>query len=153
MKQEPLNIENFEIGDIIVRIKPAKMLGKNGIEDRSYLGKPFKFLGIANGCIYIEKVKQENEIEDMPDVLNLAEMMSMFFGETGPRALPTDLWEEGWAIYINPYDIGKTGDEFADEFKILERASLRDLKAKYSKALKNEEYEKAEKIKKIIDNR
>ena len=154
MKQQqiPLNINNFEIGDIIVRIEPAAMLGNT--RDRSYIGKPFKFLGVANGCIYIEKIKKnEEETFDPENLLNIAEMFNLFMGDNkGPLSLPLDLWAEGWSLYIDPYSIGSDNLEkhFENEFK---GESIRSLKAKYKQALENEEYEKAEKIRKIIDNK
>lgn len=149
MKQKPIHISNFEIGDIIVRMEPALSLSGK-VRDRSYLGKPLKFLGIANGCIYVEKFKEEREDEmDMHEIdgFNLSEMFNMLMGEIGPRTLPEDLWSEGWAHYIDPYSIGKEEKE-QDNFRGETRASL---EKKLQKALDNEDYRLAEKIKRIIN--
>ena len=152
MKQEPLNITNFEIGDIIVRMQPAIPLGTDMGQrgDRSYMGKPLKFLGMANGCIYAEKVKSKNSEADksLPDMFDISEMISLFTGEAGSKllSLPIDLWSEGWAKYIDPYSIA--GDYIKKETNGLKIEELQKL---YKIALDDENYEKAEKLKKIID--
>jgi len=145
MKQLPLNIRNFEIGDIIVRIQPSTPMGNSeSRKDRSYIGKPMKFLGVANGCIYTEKVKSD-EPDEMPDMFNLAEMLSMFTGDSGPISLPLDIWEEGWSKYIDPYSIGS--GHFEEEIKEI---AIEELERMYKAALEAENYEKADKLKKLI---
>ena len=142
MKQESLSIENFQIGDIIVRMEPSAPLGsrEGGIRDRSYLGKPLKFLGVVNGCIYVEKIKNDF---DSGDMFSLIEMLSMITGDVGPISLPVDLWSEGWALYINPYEINGNN--------ALEKYTKIQLEKILKEALEKEDYKKASVIQKRLD--
>jgi len=146
MKQKPLNIEKFKIGDIITRIEPSAPLGKNEIRDRSYIGKPLKFLGIANGCVYVEKVKNEIENED---AFSIAELFGMFTGDNGPITLPMDLWSEGWSIYIDPYELGGKQTQFNEALEKYEKIELEE---KLKEALSSEDYKRAALIKKRLEN-
>jgi len=153
MKQVPLNISNFEIGDTIVRIHPSLSIdGGPDRRDRSYIGKPMKFLGVANGCIYVEKIKEDDHVDSgVPDMFNLAEMLRMFTGEAGPISLPLDLWSEGWSTYIDPYNIGSAPSRRQSFDEELGGKSLKTLKTMYEKAIETEDYLKAERIKRVID--
>lgn len=68
-KQIPKHISAFNEGDLITRIAPTQIYHKQlndnlGMEmdllayqDNSGIGSPFKFLGVANGTIYLEHAK------------------------------------------------------------------------------------------------
>ena len=158
MKQVPLDISNFEIGDIIVRIEPK--CETTGREDRSFIGKPYKFLGIANACIYLEKQpitnkrveKQEPEMDVEMGLFSFGDFMSMITDSTGPLSLPVDLWNRGWAKYIDPYEIGGALTPRQAFDKELEGKSTKELQKLYDAAIAAEEYLKAERIKRILDS-
>lgn len=163
MKQVPLNITNFEIGDIIVRIEPMLPPANfsRSVDDRSFLGKPYKFLGIANACIYLEKQPTTQKKTEKPEetdfsmemgMFNLTDIFSMFTDSTGPLSLPVDLWSEGWAKYIDPYEIGGALTTREAYDKSIEGKSTKELQKLYDKAIEAEEYLKAERIKRILDS-
>jgi hypothetical protein len=122
------NIYEFKKGDVIVRITPAKpLIGMMGIEvrDRSYLGEKMVFIGIANGQIYLKRT----------DYLSL-----QLFGDKLVD-LPLDLWDDGW-------------DTWRDPETLLENIICAEtLLEKLEKALKDEDYELANKIKKLLNKK
>ena len=66
IKQEEYDIHHFKKGDKITRIKPSKplaSLGEEEIKDRNFIGTPFIFVGIANGCIYLKRIVSEGTKE------------------------------------------------------------------------------------------
>ena len=150
MKQEAVSIYNFKKGDIITRISPSKPipgLEAEDFRDRAYIGVPLKFLGVANGCIYVERESANKDLEEIPEIGRL--FKAMMGGETGPINLPLDMWSEGWANYIDPYEIDNNKDKkIAGE--ILEGANKIQLKKELKEALAEENYELAENIKKRL---
>ena len=118
------NINEFKRGDKIVRVEPAEPYGGyGGCRDRSYLGIPFIFIGIANGLIYLEHSDKES-------------FESRMFG--GKNSIPTDVWSNGWDLWVNPEDL-KAGIEIKHNKAELEKL-LQD-------AIDLEDYEKAEILK------
>ena len=58
MDQVPQSIYDFKKGDLITRIipsKPIEIFGEETIVDRNYIGEALVFLGVANGCVYVER--------------------------------------------------------------------------------------------------
>jgi len=117
-------IDQFKTGDEIVRLEPAKPY-RTGIRDRSYLGEKLTFIGIANGNIYLER----DDKSTMTRLLNTKE-----------TNLNYDIWSEGWDYWKDPKEL------FTKEI-----VNVRYLKACLDKALVEENYEEAEKIRKQID--
>ena len=116
-------IYEFEKGDIMVRVEPAKSISGgigDGIRDRSYVGEKMLFHGIANGVIYIKPTQK----------------VSIFISNEGLIDLPLDNWDEGWDYWVNPEDI--------TENQIPKHIIEEQLK----KALEEENYEFADKLKK-----
>jgi hypothetical protein len=114
-------IYEFKKGDEIVRIIPAKPL--SDMRDRSYLGEKMIFAGIANGQIYLKRT----------DYLSL-----QLFGNKLVN-LPLDLWDEGWGHWVDP------------ETLLENIVSKETLVEKLENALKDEDYELANKIKKLLN--
>ena len=145
MKQEEIDIYSFEKGDLITRIKPSKPIpgteefGDN-IRDRTYIGLPLVFLGIANGCIYVENTPKK-EVDDAPMSL----FSILFNKESGPINLPLDMWDEGWTYYVDPYKIEKQLKGSATT--MINNANKIKLEKELKKALDQEDYELAEEIK------
>ena len=116
-------IYEFEKGDIMVRVEPAKSISGgigDGIRDRSYVGEKMLFHGIANGVIYIKPTQK----------------VSIFISNEGLIDLPLDNWDEGWDYWVNPEDI--------TENQIPKHIIEEQLK----KALEEENYEFSDKLKK-----
>ena len=119
-------IYEFKKGDEIVRVENAKPIGGDGIRDRSYVGEKMIFAGIANGVIYL---KPTNSI-------------SIFLaGKDKLMDLPLDTWDEGWDYWIDPETLL---DNVLDERKI---------KDKLDEAISEENYELANKLQKMLDER
>ena len=59
--------------------------------------------------------------------------------------LALDIWSDGWELYINPKTL-LNSEETIINF------SKENLETELEDALKNEDYEKAEKIRKLIGN-
>lgn len=72
----------------------------NGQSDRSYIGVPFVFAGIANGCIYLLDTFQERKI------------------------MPCDAFSTGWAYWRDPEQLynGLTSFSIEDLQKALQQA-------------------------------
>ena len=124
-------IYDFKKGDEVVRVIPAKPYSEKrigifgeeaGIRDRSYMGEKLIFVGIANGQIYLQRTD--------PCKLTLLgdELID----------LPLDVWDEGWDLYFDPQ-------------KLLEglepKFDASNLEEQIKKAIENEDYELAEKLK------
>jgi hypothetical protein len=149
MEQKSMSAYEFKKGDLITRIEPSKPLETFDEEfrDRSYIGVPLKFLGIANGCVYVEKYESKAD----EDISELGKMFrAMLGGSSGPINLPLDIWSEGWSYYIDPYNIGgfTTSNKFNES---LNKYELNELKKLLKKALEEEDYLRAENIQKRID--
>ena len=117
-------IYEFEKGDIIVRIVPAKEVGvdpSRKIRDRSYLGRKMIFAGIANGMLYLCRT---NKL----DIKIFGDMIS----------LPLDLWDEGWDYWKDPNDL------------MYNAIDPEHLLHKIEDAVEGENYELANKLNKIL---
>jgi hypothetical protein len=151
MKQKAMSIYEFKKGDIITRIEPSKPipgLDMEDLRDRAYIGVSMKFLGVANGCVYVERYdKNGSDFDEMPEIGRF--FKAMMGGGTGPINLPIDMWDEGWSYYIDPYEISNDKDKKIAK-EILDGANKIQLKKELKEALEEEDYEKAEEIKKIL---
>lgn len=140
IEQEPKSIYEFKKGDKITRIKPSKPVMKMGDEeivDRNFIGTPFIFVGIANGCIYLKKVMNERAIS----------FFNMFMEE--PMEPPVinielEIFEEGWSYYIDPTKL--EGEQEPEEVY-----SVDELENKKKKALEKEDYKEADRLQKLIN--
>ena len=127
------SIYEFKKGDIITRISPSKSMGisilnPEGVGDRSYQGEKLIFVGIANGCIYLKRT----------NVLELK-----IFGDK-MIDLELDIFSEGWSYYIDPNSLL----EDIDETIIVSTDGLQDA---INKAIAEENYEAAARLKKLLD--
>jgi hypothetical protein len=120
------NINSFKRGDEIVRLAPAKEYSE-GIRDRSYLGEKLTFIGLANENIYLER----------EDNCTMTKILG-----TKDLTLTTDVWSEDWDYYINPKEL------FTKE-PVINKKYLQTL---LDKAIVDENYEEAEKLRKQINN-
>jgi len=110
-KQNPKHISEFKQGDLITRIAPTQVYQKQmndtlGIEmdvpayqDNSGIGEKYKFLGIANGTIYLENAE------------------GMFKGKK------VDYFKmyshgNGWVKYVEPESIWNKKEKFLDRKNI-----------------------------------
>lgn len=126
------NIYEFKKGDEIVRVEASKPVGHTvmnpeGHRDRSYIGNKMIFVGIANGCIYLQRTGVDAKI--FPD--KLAE-------------LPLDLFEDGWDLYIDPAKLLEDVDSVIP-LEALERA--------LGLAVDKEDYEAAENLRQRIESK
>ncbi|HSE99804.1 MAG TPA: UvrB/UvrC motif-containing protein [Nitrososphaeraceae archaeon] len=119
------SIHSFKKGDTIVRIQPAKPY-REGVRDRSYLGEKLTFIGCANGNIYLER--EENAT--MTKIIGTQELV-----------LTLDVWSEDWDYYIDPKEL------FAKEVVV----NVKYLQSLLDKAVLEENYEEAEKLRKQIE--
>lgn len=127
MKQEEKSIYNFKKGDIITRIKPV--LDEMGNKDYTLVGKRVTFKGIANASVYLSREA---------DFLT-----SIFVGKDNfTIQVPLELYELGWADYIEPDFIDEDSPIFDDE------KSLHD---EIQKAVKEDNYERADMLKKRLE--
>ena len=143
MNQEPKSIYEFKKGDKITRIKPSKPVAKIGddeITDRNFIGTPFIFIGIANGCIYLKRILNESTKEFI-SLLNILdpERDSLLH-------LELDIFDEGWAPYIDPLTLGEPDESESKE-------SINELEKKIKDALDKEDFEEAARLKKIIESK
>ncbi len=145
MEQEILSIYSFTKGDIITRVKPSlpiKIVGDETIQDRTYIGEPLVFLGIVNGCAYVEKQESYDMKKDMGEIKNdPLNFFSIFLNKTrGPIILPLDVWDNNWTLYIDPYSLGVQDSS-------TETADIKILEKQLKLALHEERYERADEIK------
>ena len=144
MEQVPQSIYDFVKGDLITRVipsKPIEIFGEETIVDRNFIGEPLVFLGIANGCVYVEKDEMRpSKMESGRISDGGPAFLKMMFGTGGPINLPLDAYDEVWSHYIDPYNIGSDGNHEFEE-------TLETLKKKLKLALSKEDYETADKIK------
>jgi len=156
MVQKSMSIYEFKRGDLITRIEPSKPLpGFDGedFKDRAYIGTPLKFLGIANGCVYVERYKKPNHQEGEDELPIIGSFFKMMVGEAGPINLPLDIWSDGWSYYIDPYTLSRElDDKFQDLADDEPHASLEELERQLKEALKREDYLRADKLQKMINN-
>ena len=114
-------IFEFKKGDKITRIKPA-----NGFGDRSYMGDELVLIGIANGQIYFK---------------NNNRFMSNMLGEDHILNVALDLWSEGWIEYIDPKTLLEGQEDVISNLSI---------EKQIERAVENEDYELAEKLKRKL---
>lgn len=130
------SIYEFKKGDIITRVEPSAPLGKGGFfgdegfQDRSYIGERYILAGIANGCVYL---KRTDEIE------------KKIFGDR-LIDLPLDIFENGWNYWIDPQTLLEDIDETL-------YVSTNNLQEAIKKAIEEENYEAANKLKKLLDKK
>ncbi len=150
-EQEPQSIYNFKPGDIITRIQKGihkvsnfnenlGTMAESEIQDGSYMGYPLKFVGIANGMIYVQHM--EAPFKDDITSLNI------------------EGWKNGWSNWVDPKillkNIGQTVEHSSStqqEFSGYEQMTVSRLNNELAEALKEERYEDAEKIKQEIERR
>lgn len=150
-KQKPQTIYNFKKGDYITRVIPGRP-SSNGFDNTyEFIGEKLKFVGILNGSIYLEKYMG-----------NLNEVFSFIFGQpknskdskesksTTIINIPLDLWEDGWAKFIDPNkEFGL--DSKTSIYSSQESNEIESLKIKLNNAIEEDEYEEAETVKKKIE--
>jgi len=149
MKQEPKSIHSFKKGDVITRIKPSKPIMKLGEEDvvnRDYIGTPFVYVGIANGCIYLKRYikKEEGQIENSP---SLSFFKLLGINENSMINLELEIFEEGWSEYVDPDKLMNGSVDKNDSF------SIKELELKKQEALEEENFEEAKKIQETINRK
>ena len=143
-----MSIYEFEPGDIITRMLPSKpisVIADETVVDRNYIGEELLFVGIANGCVNVEPAHPKTH-----DILRVI-MSSPLIN------LPLDAYDEGWSYYVDPYSIlfQEENDKPAKSDKLpkksLPKETVESLKLKMQIAIDNQEFEKAENIKKEIE--
>jgi len=117
-----MKITEFKKGDEIVRIEASA-----GCGDRSYIGEKLIFVGIANGCVYLDRGEDN--------------FMSKMTGTTR-MDLRLDWWSDGWEYW---QDIDN------DTTATLPDIEIR-LKEEIKKAFKDENYELVENLRKIVND-
>ena len=133
------SIYDFKKGDEITRVKPSKQFGSRvnplGLiednSDRSYMGQKLIFIGIANGQIYC---KPTNEFD------------IFLFGDK-LIDLPLDIFSEGWDFFFDP---NKLLEGFTPSKSKVKDLSIEE---QLQKAIENEDYILAEKLKKKLSNK
>ena len=137
------NINEFKKGDFVTRVEPAKSIGMMDVfgnissGDRSYIGDKLIFVGIANGCAYFQR---GNEFE------------KMMFGDK-LLDLPLDIFSDGWDYWIDPKTLLNNDNNTNNmEVKTNSIMSNKQIEAQIKKAIKEENYELAEQLKKKLLN-
>jgi hypothetical protein len=139
IKQEPKSIHEFKKGDKITRIQPSKPVMKMGDEeivDRNFIGTPFVFVGIANGCIYLKKVVSEQ-------ALSFFNMFMEHPAEPPIINIELELFEDGWAHYVDPTTLGTE--------EAIPKLSIEELEKEKKEALEKEDYLTADRLQKLIN--
>ena len=130
------SIYEFKKGDVITRVEPSAPLGKGGFfqeegfQDRSYVGDKLIFVGIANGNIYCKRT--------CPFELKI-------LGE-GLVDMALDIFSDGWDLWIDPLTLLEDIDETL-------YVSTDNLQEAINKAIEEENYEAANKLKKLLDKK
>ena len=123
-----MKIFEFKKGDNITRVKPI-IDPDGGFPDYSLVGKDLTFLGIANGTIYVSR--------------ELDFLSQLFMGiEKHTIQLPTDMWGEGWEFFVEPDFLDNQSPLISEEEQI---------RAQIQKASDNQEFEKADMLKKKLE--
>lgn len=132
MRQEEKRIYDFRKGDVITRIKP--IIGEAGtIAERDYslVGKKITFLGIANASVYLSKAADF--------------LVTLFLGKDEfTIQLPIELCEDGWAYYTEP--------DFLDSQDLPPLDNEKNLKDEIRKAVEDDNFERAEMLKKKLED-
>lgn len=131
--QEPKTIYDFNPGDIVTRVEPARLNNSffDGV-DSSYIGEKLVFVGLANGCAYFEPT----------------DSFSLLIQKGKLIDLPIHRFENGWAHYIDPTTLVKS--KRMGKYRSMSDTAL---VAKLDEAIEAEDYEEASRIKHEIDNR
>lgn len=128
MKQEEVDIFEFQKGDIITRIKPISD-PETGVKDYAFVGKKLIFMGIANATIYLA---QEFDF-----------LAKLFLGmDKNVIQLPVDLWPTGWAYHIEPDFLDEDSMIIGNESRMKEQLDL---------AIENQNFEKAEDLRRKLE--
>jgi len=142
-----MSIYKFKNGDKITRIQPSKVIAKISDEEilnRNYIGTPFIFIGIANGCIYLRRVASP-EIKSFLSIIkkDLDFLPKGLMEDIALMNIELEIFEEGWSYYIDPMTLGSNK---------INKISTKDLKKKLNIALKTENYEEALRLQKLLKN-
>ena len=135
MKQESRSIYDFNPGDIITRVEPSALTNSSFMPvnyDCSYIGEKLIFLGVANGCIYLEPT----------------DSFTYLLEKGHPIGAKLHQFEYGWAHYIDPATIAS-----AKPKSKYESMSDTNLVGKLDEAIEVEDYEEASRIKHELDKR
>jgi len=128
-----INIYNFKKDDLITRIKPV-INPETDKKDYYLIGKKLIFKGIANATIYLS-IELPKEYE----------LFSILFGVKNDKLnniqLPLELWEDGWDFYIEPDFLDNESNESEEEL----------LQRKLNDAAEKQQYEKAERLKRKLE--
>ena len=127
------SIYEFKKNDVVVRVEPSSVIGysimnPDGTRDRSYIGEKLILMGVVNGCIYLQRT----------DELNIKIFKNKLV------ELPVDIFDGGWDYYIDPNKLLESVD---DETLI----STDGIQKALTKALAEENYEAAAKLKKLLN--
>ena len=124
-EQKQVSIYKFKKGDIITRIRP--MVDETGEKDYTFIGGKITFMGIANASIYISRP---------------LDFLAMIFSGRNEQVvqLPLELWEAGWAFYMEP--------DFLDAEPEMDIENQLEFELEQAKL--DENFEKAELIKKEL---
>ena len=118
-------IHDFKKGDLITRVKSAWTESPDGnYKDTSFMGQKLIFLGIANGCIYLERSATIEKI------LN---------GQT--FHIPLEIYEYGWNHFEQPDFLKGKGDMLSMVEKAMTEQTEVALKKLRKKALDEENFE------------
>lgn len=128
-----MNITTFKKGDVITRVEPSLAIfggftGERLFGDRSYMGDPLEFVGIANGCAYFKRLKKID---------------IMIFGDE-LLEIRLDAFSDGWEFYVDPKSL------LTIDYS--QKVDKKTLEIELQKAIDSENYELAEEIKKKIQN-
>lgn len=135
MKQESKSIHDFNPGDIITRVEPSALTNSNFMPisyDCSYIGEKLIFIGVANGCIYLEPTDSFSIILEKGHLIGAK----------------LHKFEYGWAHYIDPITLVN-----AKPRSKYESMSDTSLVGKLDEAIEVEDYEEASRIKHELDRR
>jgi hypothetical protein len=150
MEQRKMKIYEFSKGDIITRIESSKpypnMYGEN-TPDTNFIGKAYEFIGIANGCLYIKNYVDKNKDDSSDDISFFKILYSSVAGKI--INLNLNVWDEGWSYYIDPETmeiVSKNKDVNVE----VSSYTKEQLEIKLNDALSEEDYEKAEELKKEL---
>jgi len=133
-KNNPQSIHIFKKGDTVTRVSSAYIETSEGnYSDTSFMGQKLIFLGIANGCIYLER---STIIEK---VLN---------GQT--FHIPLEIYEKGWNYFEEPDFLKGKGDMLSMVEKAMTEQTTKALEKLHQKAKEEENYELAAKIQKKL---
>ena len=155
MEQKSMSIHDFKNGDIITRLKPSAPIPEKNMDkgDRGLIGNPYKFLGIANACIYVE-LYNKNTLQPPDDFMDISSILKIIVADLGPLPLPIDIWANDWSYYVDPYTMKRinsdNNEEESNYFDDNAKPNINDLTKALEKVLKQENYEEADKLKKQI---